>query len=132
VERKARFASPPPELLLTVNEPILAYYKHAAEYYGFTDEPTRGDASCLRDALRILKVLSGSTPAREFGPLALKACRGEMLRKDWSRTWTNAQVDRIRRAFRWGVEEDLVPGSVYEALRTVKGLRRGKGRPRDG
>jgi integrase len=126
LERKGRFAPKAEALPLSVNELLLAYYKHAAEYYGFTDEPSRGDAYCLRDALRVVKELYGSTPAKDFGPMALKACRRDMIGKKWSRTYTNAQVDRVRRAFRWGVEEELVPGAVYEALRAVKGLRRGK------
>jgi integrase len=127
-ERRGRFApkaeGPAP---LSVNEVLLAYYKHAAAYYGFDADDRRGDGYCLRDALRVVKELYGSTPAKDFGPLGLKACRGRMLELGWSRTYANAQTDRVRRAFRWAVEEELVPGPVYEALRAVTGLRRGKG-----
>ena len=28
--------------------------------------------------------------------------------------------------FKWGVTEELVPSSVYESLRTVEGLRKGR------
>jgi hypothetical protein len=85
-ERKGRFEPRPAERPLTVNDLILAYYKHAAAYYGFDAEPERGDGYCLRDALRVVKELYGSTPARDFGPLALKACRQAMVAKDWSRS----------------------------------------------
>src|SRR5262249_47858368 len=73
-ERKGRFAPPADAPApATVNELLLAYYKHAAAYYGFENAPNRGDAYCLRDALRVVKELYGSTPAKDFGPLALKA-----------------------------------------------------------
>jgi integrase len=134
MERKGRFAPPPPEPdkpPLSVNELLLAYYKFAVGYYGFDKDDRRGDGYCLRDALRVVKELYGSTSAKDFGPLALKACRGQMVKLGWSRTYVNAQTDRVRRAFRWAVEEEMVPGAVYEALRAVRGIRRGKGDVRE-
>jgi hypothetical protein len=54
---------------ITVNELILAYWKHAKRYYGWTREPKRGDKVSLRDALRVVRKLyaqrerhCGSTP----------------------------------------------------------------------
>ena len=64
--------------------------------------PASGTSFNVRDVLRLLRELCGLTPAKDFGPLALKACRAEMVKKDWSRTYVNAQVDRIRRVFKWG------------------------------
>jgi hypothetical protein len=133
MERKGRFAPPPPTALapLSVNELLLAYYKHAAAYYGFDADPRRGDAANIRTALRVVKELYGSTPARDFGPRALKACRGRMVGLGWSRTHINGQISRVRHVFRWAVSEELVPGTAYEALRAVDGLRRGKGGVRE-
>ena len=124
---KAQQAADAPPV--SVNEVILSDLKHAAAYYGFTADADRGDAYCLRDALRVLKELYGRTPARDFGPLALKACRTAMLAKDWSRTYANSQADRIRRMFRWAAEEELLPGAVYQNLRSVSGLRAARARP---
>lgn len=115
---------------LPVNELILSYWKFAKGYYGF-DSQQRGDAYCLHDALRVVKHLYGRTPAQEFVPLALKACRSRMIEKGWSRTYVNAQVDHIRRMFRWGAEEKLLPGSVYQNLQAVRGLRSGKTEARE-
>jgi integrase len=108
---------------LTVNELALSYWEHAAAYYRF--DGRKGTEFNLRDALRILKELYGHTVAADFGPLALKACRGEMVKKGWCRTYVNAQLDRLRRMFRWAAEEELLPVTVYQALRTVQSLRRG-------
>jgi integrase len=120
---------PAPASHLTVNELILAYWKHAEVYYGFDGE--RGDEGCLRSALRILRETYGHTQAADFGPLALKACRQQMVGKGWSRNYTNAQVDRIRRMFRWAASEELLPNSVYLELKAVPGLRRGKTEARE-
>jgi integrase len=114
---------------ISVNELALAYWQFAESYYGF--DRRRGTAFNVRDSLRILKELYGHTPAAEFGPLALKACRAEMVKKDWSRTYINAQVDKIRRVFRWAASEQLVPVTVWQALRTVEALRRGRTEARE-
>jgi integrase len=114
---------------LAVNDLILGYWNFAKDYYGF--DGRRGDEACLRDALRVLRSLYGHTPAADFGPLALKTCRAEMIKKDRSRTYVNAQVDRVRRAFRWAASEQLVPASVYAALKTVEGFRRGRTEARE-
>jgi integrase len=112
-----------------VNEVILKYWKFARGYYGF--DGRRGDEACLRDALRLLRSLYGRSPAREFGPRALKACRLRMIARGWSRAYVNAQVDRIRRLFRWAASEELLPAGVWEALRPVAGLRAGKSDARE-
>jgi integrase len=115
---------------MSVNELVLGYWKHAVAYYGF-DRTDRGDEYCLRDALRLLRSLYGSTPAKAFGPKGLKVVRERMVAKGWSRTYTNAQVDRIRRMFRWAAEEELLPGQVYQDLKAVSGLRYGKTEARE-
>lgn len=47
-------------------------------------------------------------------------------KKILSRRVINQRIDHIRRVFKWAVSEELVPSSVYEALKTVAGLRRGR------
>ena len=57
---------------LTVNELTLAYWRHAEGYYLKNGVPT-SQLDCVRLSLKPLKELYGHTPARDFGPLALKA-----------------------------------------------------------
>ena len=116
---------------LSISELILAYWKYATDYYGYGVSGDPKDSYCMRNALRVVKELYGRTPAADFGPLTLKACRSTMLTKDWSRTYTNVQINRIRRMFRWGAGEELLPGAVYQNLRSVAGLRRGKSAARE-
>jgi hypothetical protein len=71
---------------ITVNELLLTYWKHVRDYYGWAKAPERGDKASLKDALRVVRKLYGHTPARDFGPLALKSCRARMVKKGWART----------------------------------------------
>src|SRR5262250_985808 len=86
---QGRFAPKPDAPPLSVNELILAYWKHPKAYYRFDGK--RGDEACLRDALKVVRSLYGRRPGCDFGPKALKACRQEMIAKGWSRSYTNAQ-----------------------------------------
>ena len=58
------------------------------------------------DAVRPLQRLYGSTPARDFGPSALKTVRQEMIRLGWARTYINKQVRRIKQVFKWAVSDE--------------------------
>lgn len=42
-----------------------------------------------------------------------------------SRKVINQRMDHIKRVFRWAASEELVPATVYDALKVVGGLRRG-------
>jgi integrase len=114
------------ETSLSVNELILAYWRYAEQHYRNSDGTPTGELDNLADALRPLRRLYGHTPARTFGPLALRALRDEMVRSGLCRTTVNARVNRARRLFKWGVGVELVPPSVYQALQAVPGLLRGR------
>src|SRR3954470_22889225 len=57
---------------LTINELLVAYLAFADGYYVKDGKPTV-EPSNLRLSVRPLRKLYGHTPAREFGPKALKA-----------------------------------------------------------
>jgi integrase len=116
---------------LSVATLLLHFWRHARTYYRDADGQTAGEAFNYRDALKPVLKLYGRTHARAFGPLALKTVREEMIRLKWSRRYINRQVLRIKSVFRWAAENELVPASMYEALRTVAGLRAGKSEARE-
>jgi integrase len=111
---------------LTINQLILAFWKHAQQHYRHPDGTPTGEEENLRLALRPLRNLYGHTSAKDFGPLALRAVRNEMIRAGLARTVINDRVRRIRRAFRWAASVELVPVTVVQALETVDGLKRGR------
>jgi integrase len=81
--------------------------------------------------LRFIRQLYGTTPAPEFGPMALKKVRQAMIDAGRSRKLINKDVNRIRQMFGWAVENELMRVAVAQALREVKGLRRGRSAARE-
>ncbi|MFO0798991.1 MAG: site-specific integrase [Gemmataceae bacterium] len=108
----------------TVAEIIVAFKEHAERYYVGPDGVPTGEAAEYGPALKIVRQLYGHTPAREFGPVALKAVREAMVGKGWCRTGVNRQVNRVRRCFKWAASEELIPGAVVANLSTLAGLRK--------
>ena len=121
----------PPEVeTLTISELLLAYWKWAKVYYRKDDEAT-SEQNCIKAVAKLLKLKYGRTSAAEFGPLALQDLRDKMINAGRARTTINQNVGRIRRIFKWGGSRELIPASVYEALRTVDGLRPGRSGARE-
>lgn len=110
---------------LTVNELVLAYLSFAKGYYVKNGEPT-GEMPNVKDALRPVAELYGNTFAGEFGPRALKAVRQAMIETDLCRNVINSRVNRVRRMFKWAVENELVQPHVLEGLRAVAPLLQGR------
>lgn len=122
---------PRPEEAITVSEIILAFWCHAEVHYRKPDGTPTSEQDNFRDALAPLRRLYGPKAAVEFGPLALRALREEMIRLGWCRTHINKQVSRIRGVFKWAVGHEMLPPSIFEALRSVEGLQAGRCKARE-
>lgn len=123
VERQKTKSSGPVNLSIAG---LVAQYLYFAEsYYSDNGKPT-SEFVCMRDAAKPLCELYASSAVSEFGPLALKNVRQRMVELDWCRKHINHQVNRIRRIFRWGVENELVPAGIVQALQAVAGLKAGR------
>ena len=110
---------------ISISELILAFTKHAAAHYVKNGLPT-SEQHCIRSAVRPLRELYGLTPAKDFGPLALKAVRIKLVESGMARTGVNGSIGRIRRLFRFGVENELVPVDVLQRLQAVAPLLSGR------
>lgn len=136
---------------LTVNGLAMLFLRWAKVYYRKPDGTLSREVDNYKEAIAPLARLYGATPARDFGPLALKVLQREMTQQPvtrkvkvvnaqtgavtwmdkpwkigWSRELINRRISRIRRIFKWGVSEQLMPPAVAEALGTVEGLRQGR------
>ena len=116
-----RILSNGPEAELTVIELLAAYIKWAKGYYLASNELEH-----IKLAIRPLKALYGRTLAAEFGPRAIQTVRERMIADGLTRTGINARIGKIKRIFRWAVESEIVPPSVYHGLQAVRGLARGR------
>ena len=77
-------------------------------------------------ALTPVSTLYCDTPADRFTTKDLKRCRDALVAKGYTRKRINQHVGRIRRCFKWGVEEGLVSAITWQALLAVEGLKLGE------
>lgn len=111
----------PPQDEITITE-LLARYVPALK----RENPKGTHLSTVLHWLGQFERNMGGLPAVEFGPLALRRYRETLCDGTLSRGIVNRRTQAIRALFTWGVAEELLPGTVLEALKAVKGLRRGK------
>lgn len=111
---------------VTVNELLLGFWRFAETHYRRPDGTSTNELPQFRQTFRLVRESYGHTPAREFGPLALKALRQKMIDVGWTRKLVNQRVGRIRRVFKWAVENELIPVAIHQALTAVVGLQAGR------
>jgi integrase len=112
------------------------FWAHVEQHYRKPDGTPTSEIDNFRCALRPLRHLFGTTSAKDFGPLSLKAVRVLMengyehprhgYQPALTRGSINRHVGRIKRMFRWATENEIVPPSVYHGLLAVRGLQRGR------
>lgn len=115
---------------LTVNELVLAFFRHADQHYRKNGQPT-SEIHCLKSATRELVNQYGAMPIEQFGPLALKAVRQMMVDAGWVRKTVNKHIGRIRSIFRWGVENELLQPGPLQKLEAVAPLLAGRSAAHD-
>jgi len=111
---------------ITISELMAQFWTWAQGYYVRPDGSPTHEINNIRQAMRPLQALYGSTKAAEFGPRSLAAVRHKMVKMGWCRSNTNKMVNRIRLMFRWASEQELIAASVYHGLQTLKGLPKGR------
>jgi integrase len=110
---------------ITIAELLDAYLGFAEDYYSRDGQPT-SEYTAMKDAVRPVNQLYGALTILDFGPLALKAVRETMIDRRLARRHINQRVNRIRRVFKWGVENELVPAPILHGLQAVAPLRKGR------
>ncbi|WP_406699189.1 site-specific integrase [Singulisphaera sp. Ch08] len=115
---------------LTISEMILAYIRYAEGYYRKGGKPT-GEVAHIKYAMGHLRRLYGHTSAKNFGPLALKTVRQQIIDSGLCHNEVNRRTRIIVRAFKWATENELIPLSIHHGLRAVSGLRKGRSEARE-
>ena len=110
---------------ITVVEVLAAYWRFAKTYYVKDGKPTNEQAA-LKLLIRDTRKLYGDIAAVDFGPKALKTVRQVWLERGQARPTINKNMRRLSRMFRWAAAEEMIPVTVYQALATVPGLKRGR------
>jgi len=100
----------------------LAYLDYAEKYYRGSTEFVN-----LKLAIQPLSELYAAIPAAEFGVIQFRACREWWLKDPKrSRQYVNKQMKRLLRVLKWAVGEGTIPATVYDTLRYVPALMKGR------
>ncbi|MBK8269384.1 MAG: site-specific integrase [Planctomycetes bacterium] len=108
-----------------VDELSAAYLDFAKTYY-VKNSALTGEYRNIGDAMRPLTALYGRARVCEFGPSELKAVRQAMIDSNLCRRTINNRINRIRRVFKWGVENEFVSAEILHALQAVAPLKLGR------
>ncbi len=107
------------------------YRAFAEREYRHPDGTPTGTVENTKLAMRGLFEFAADLPAEEFGPRLLNQLRERMVERGLARATINDRIGIVKRAFKWGAENELLPATAYHALCTVRGLRRGRGGARE-
>jgi integrase len=119
------------------------YLLHAGTYYRDADGKQTGEVTHAEIAFEMLLRLHRDTPTDQVHIADLLAVRqaliehrpdhkqGRQAPNGLSRRTINDRMARIKRLFRWGVEQRLVPGSTWHELSALRGLPKGRSGVRD-
>lgn len=109
---------------LLLQDLMLAYIRHAKAYYGSQQS---SEYHLIKSALKILANLYTDVAVVEFGPVQFKAVRQRMVdHKDWARSTINRHMSLILRMLKWGASEGMYPASIYDTLRLIPALKKGR------
>ncbi|MBI3817442.1 MAG: tyrosine-type recombinase/integrase [Planctomycetes bacterium] len=122
-----------------VDDLIAQFWIHAKQWYQYADGTQTRELVNIRIALQPLHDLYGPTNACDFAPPQLKALREHLLhstnqKRDADglcRNVINQRIGIVKRVFRWGVEEGMLPTDLYHGLAAVRILAAGRTRARE-
>lgn len=108
----------------TITKLIQLYGEAARSRYYKDGQPTKEFKGIL-SALRVLEILYGEEPGKDFGPSELEAVQENLVARNYARTSINKQIGRIKRFFRW-CSKKHVPRETYYGLLCVESLMKGR------
>lgn len=123
IRHKRRKPLPPRGKRVKVKELLAEFLLWAKPYYSTKDNK---EFNHYANAISPLRKRYADRPAKSIGPLRLKRVRRDMIRKGWARKHVNAQFNRLRAVFQWGVENELVGPTQLARLKAIRELRKGK------
>jgi integrase len=105
----------------TIEELMAANLPHCQQYYAASNE-----TEIIKLSMRPLRRLCGEVDTCDFGPRMLKRVQQAMVGQGLTRQGVNKRITKLRRMFKWGVAEELVPARVLVELKAVAPLSAGR------
>lgn len=111
----------------SVVELCMAFFEHVKRRYVKHGAPT-SEQGLYRESLSPVISLYGDELAEDFGPVALEVVRQTWLQKGLVRSTINRRVSRIVRCWKWGVAQQVLPVTAWQALQSLEPLFKGQAR----
>ena len=115
----------------TVGKLALEYVKHADGYYRDSEGRKTKQTYNEKRAMRKLVEMFESVECDAFGPKKLVELQTALAEAGLCRTTIAEYVAGVKRAFRWAVTQEKVPGGVLHSLQAVANLRAGRSPARE-
>ena len=125
---KKQFAMSVPKVPLVAHV-MAKYLTYIKGHYVKNGEPT-SEIHAAKSVLRRLKAYR-KTRVSEFGPLAFKAFRKEMIAEGLARTTINHYMFHIRNMFRVSAEDEIIPMQAFWKLRDTRDLQADRSEARE-
>jgi len=107
---------------LLIEDLAADYLEHVRRRYSASSRQPEN----IRLAVGALLAMYGPTRVVDFTPRSLVALQVEMARSGLGVRTVNSRITMLVRMFRWGVSEELVPGSIWHGLQAVESLKPGQ------
>lgn len=92
-------------------------------YYRRKDGSQTGEAWGCQNAIRLLRKMYGDRPAAELQHADMLAVRDALVRSGIARVTVNRYVERIKRLWRWALDEGLISATQKAELSQVQNLK---------
>lgn len=119
-----------PESSTTLVELLAEYLDHTETFYVKNGQQT-SMVPILRCMVRLWREMFGVVLVRDIKPTHLKQLQARMVKDGQSRSYINQLTAYSKSMFRWAVENDLCPASVWQGLLAVRGLAKGRTKARE-
>lgn len=127
-----------PKSIVSVGVLVDRYIAFALEYYKARPIGENDKKKVASQYHKVVKALSyplklyKETPAEEFGPLCLEACRVLMIDDELTRKYINKLVGCIQRAWKWASSKQLVSPNCHSWLMKVEHLKKTRTTAKEG
>ena len=111
---------------ITIGELCLEYWNHCEEYYSKPDGTYTSSIDKVKQAIRPVRKLYGSTLANDFGARALRTIQNSWVEKELTRKTINDYMKVIAQMFKWAASHEKVDIMVYHSVATVGNLKAGR------
>lgn len=107
----------------TVDEICGGWIGWCETYYRRKDGSQTGEAWGCQNAVRILRKMYGTRPAAELQHADMLAVRDALVRSGIARVTVNRYMERIKRMWRWALDEGLVSATQKAELSQAQNLK---------